>query len=89
MLVLFFTMVLHNEIKELCGMLSIQPSEIKTWQLGEETLKKLLPKGIQDEYFEILNMMGTCDVFQLPYDEVCELGRRYSRGNSKIGKNPR
>jgi len=31
--------------------------------------------------------MGTCDVFQLPYDDVCDLCRRYSRGNSKTGKN--
>ena len=32
-------------------------------------------------------MMGTGDVFQLPYDDICELCRRYSRGNFKINKN--
>ena len=31
--------------------------------------------------------MGTCDVFQLSYDNVCELCRRYSRGKFKISKN--
>jgi hypothetical protein len=31
--------------------------------------------------------MGTGDVFQLPYDDIFELCRRYSRGNFKIGKN--
>ena len=31
--------------------------------------------------------MGTGDVFQLPYDDVCELCRRYSRGKFKTGKN--
>ena len=42
---------------------------------GKETLKTLLLKGIQDEYLEILNLMGTCDVFQLPYDDIYELCR--------------
>ena len=31
--------------------------------------------------------MGTCDIFQLSYDNVCELCRRYSRGKFKTGKN--
>ena len=31
--------------------------------------------------------MGTGDVFQLPYDDVCELCRSYSRGKFKTGKN--
>ena len=32
-------------------------------------------------------MMGTSDVFQLPYDDICELCRWYSRGNFKTGNN--
>ena len=31
--------------------------------------------------------MGIGDVFQLPYDDVCELCRRYSRGKFKADKN--
>ena len=31
--------------------------------------------------------MGTCNVFQLAYDDICELCRRYSRGNFKTDKN--
>ena len=31
--------------------------------------------------------MGTCNVFQLAYDDICELCRRYSRGNFKTGNN--
>ena len=31
--------------------------------------------------------MGTCNVFQLAYDDVCELCTRYSRGNFKTGNN--
>ena len=50
-------------------------------------MKKLLLKGIKNEYLEILSLMGTSDVFQLSYDDVCELCRRYSRGKFKISKN--
>ena len=30
--------------------------------------------------------MGTSNLFQLAYDDICELCRRYSRGNFKIGQ---
>ena len=63
---------------------NLQRSKLR--QSGKDTLKKLLLKGIKNEYLEILNMMGTCDVFQLPYDVVCELRRRISRGKFKTGK---
>ena len=59
----------------------------KQRQLGKETLKTLLLKGIQAEYLEILNVMGIGNVFQLAYDDICELCRRYSSGNFKTGKN--
>ena len=59
----------------------------KQRQLGKETLKTILLKGIQDEYLEILNVMGIGNVFQLTYDDIYELCRRYSRGNFKTGKN--
>ena len=39
----------------------------KQKQLGKETLKTLMLKGIQDKSIEILNLMGTGDVCQLPY----------------------
>ena len=35
----------------------------KQRKLGKETLKRLLLKGIQVEYLEILNLMGTINVF--------------------------
>jgi len=50
-------------------------------------LKRILLKGIRNEYLEILSLMGTCDVFHSSYDNVCELCRRYSRGKFKISKN--
>ena len=59
----------------------------KQRNLGKEILKTLLLKGIQDECLEILNLIGTGNVFQLAYDDICELCRRYSRGNFKTVKN--
>ena len=59
----------------------------KQRNLGKEILKTLLLKGIQAECLEILNLIGTGNVFQLAYDDICELCRRYSRGNFKTGKN--
>ena len=59
----------------------------KQRKLGKEILKTLLLKGIQDECLEILNLIGTGNVFQLAYDDICELCRRYSRGNFNTGKN--
>ena len=59
----------------------------KLGKSGKDTSKILLLKGIKSEYLEILSLMGTGDVFQLSYDNVCELCRRYSRGKFKISKN--
>ena len=68
-----------------CFQYNLQRSKLR--QLGKDTLKILLLKGIKNEYLEIVSLMGTYDVFQLPYDDVCELCRRYSRGKFKTGKN--
>ena len=57
--------------------------------LEKEILKTLILKGIKDEILEILNLIGKCDIFQLSYDDVCDLCIRYSRGTSKAGKNSR
>ena len=68
-----------------CFQYNLQRSKLR--QLGKDTLKKNLLKGIKNEYLEILSLMGTGDLFQLSYDDVCDLCRRYSRGKFKIGKN--
>ena len=34
-----------------------------------------------------MNLIGTGNVFQLAYDDICEFCKRYSRGNFKTGKN--
>ena len=50
-------------------------------------MKTLLLKGIQAKYLEVLNLIGTGNVFQLAYDDICELCRMYSRWNFNTGKN--
>ena len=55
----------------------------------EKKIFKTLLKGIKDEFLELLNLIGKGDVFQLSYNDVCELCIRYSRGISKAGKDPR
>lgn len=66
---------------------NLQKSKHK--HLEKEILKTLLLKGIKDEFLELLNLIGKGDVFQLSYDDFCELCIRYSRGISKASKNPR
>ena len=66
---------------------NLQKSKHK--HLEKEILKTLLLKGIKDEFLELLNLIGKCDVFQLSYDDVCELCIRYSRGISKASNNSR
>lgn len=68
-----------------CFQYNLQRSKLR--QSGKDTLNRLLLKGIKNEYLEILSLMGTGDVFQLPYDDVYELCRRYSRGKFNTGKN--
>jgi hypothetical protein len=38
---------------------------------------------------EVIKLMGSCDIYQLPFDEVYHLCRRYSRVNSKTGRRSR
>jgi len=64
---------------------NLQKSKYK--HLEKEILKTLLLKGIKDKFLELLNLTGKGDVFQLSYDDVCELCIRYSRGISKTSKN--
>jgi len=57
--------------------------------LEKDILKTLLLKGIKDEFLELLNLIGKGDVFQLLYDDVCELCIKYSKEISKAGKSSR
>jgi hypothetical protein len=66
---------------------NLQKSKHK--HLTKEILKTLLLKGIKATFLELLNLMEKGDVFQLSYDDICELCIRYSRGISRVGKNSR
>ena len=66
---------------------NLQKSKHK--HLEKEILKTLLLRGINDDFLELLNLIGKGDVFQLSYDDVFELWINYSRGISKVGKNSR
>ena len=57
--------------------------------MEKDILKTLILKGIKDEILEILNLIEKSDIFQLSYDDVCDLCIRYSRGISKADKNSR
>jgi hypothetical protein len=46
--------------------------------LNDDTIRTIFLKGIQEEYIEVLNLMGSGDVSHLPFAEICDLCRRYS-----------
>src|SRR5690606_28334457 len=54
-------------------------------QLSKYNKRTIFLRAIKLEYLEIMNLMGGGDISKLGYDEVCEICRRYSRGNSKVG----
>jgi hypothetical protein len=45
--------------------------------------------GTKYDFIDILNIMGVGYVFRLLYGDICDLCKRYSRGNSGPGKGPR
>ena len=54
--------------------------------LNEETTRTLFLRLVRDEYVDILNLMDSRDVYQLPLSEIHEHCRKYSRSRSKVGK---
>ena len=41
------------------------------------TVRTIFLKGIQDEYIDVLNLMGTGDVSQLTFEEISNLCKKY------------
>ena len=58
-------------------------------RLNDNTMKTIFLKGIQDEYIDILNLMGAGDISLLPFDDIGILCRKYSRSKAKHGKSVR
>jgi hypothetical protein len=54
-----------------------------------ETLRIIFLRGIKDDCMDALNLMGAGDISQMTSNDICELCKRYSRGITKSGKNPR
>ena len=46
--------------------------------LNTNTFRTIFLKGIQDEYIDILNLMGSGDISQLTFEDICTLCRKYS-----------
>ena len=58
----------------------------KHHSLSLDTIGTIFLKGIRDEYLDILNVMGKGDISNLPFEEISELCKKYSRGRAKSGK---
>ena len=58
-------------------------------RLNNNTMKTIFLKGIQDEYIDILNLMGLGDISLLPFDNIGILCQKYSRSKDKHGKSVR
>jgi hypothetical protein len=61
----------------------------KQIKLDKETLQTILIKGIRDECFDLLNLMGGLYISQVGYDDIYELCKIYLCVNSNHGKDPR
>jgi hypothetical protein len=47
-------------------------------RLNANIVKTIFLKGIQDEYIDVLNLMGVEDISQLNFEEIYNLCRKYS-----------
>ena len=54
--------------------------------LNDNTVRTIFLKGIQDEYIDVLNLMGAKDIYQLTFEEISNLCRKYSQNKDKNGK---
>ena len=61
----------------------------KQSSLNSGTIKTIFLKGVGDDYINVLNLMGVGDISFLPFDQISELCRKYSRGKAKTGKESR
>lgn len=51
-----------------------------------DLIRTIFLKGIREEYLDDLNLMGKGDISTLPFEEIVELCKKYSRSKAKIGK---
>lgn len=60
----------------------------KMHNLGSDILKNILLNAIKDEWIDLLNVVGKGDVYQLSFQEICELCKNILRGKENYGRSP-
>ena len=55
-------------------------------RLNDNIVRTIFLKGIQDEYINVLNLMGTRDVSQLTFEEISNLCKNTHGARLKMGK---
>jgi len=73
-------------LEDLTGRFMYNVKRGKLHHLGSNTLKTLLLRTIMDEWIDLLNLMSRGDVYQLSFDEICEICKHISRGKARVGK---
>jgi hypothetical protein len=58
----------------------------KPGTLSDETTRTIFLREILEEYIDVLNLMGSGDISHLPFVDICNLCRKYSRSRAKSGK---
>jgi hypothetical protein len=58
----------------------------KPGTLSDETTKTIFLMEILEEYIDVLNFMGSNDISHLPFVDICNSCRKYSRSRAKSGK---
>ena len=58
----------------------------KLHHLGFDTLKTILLRTIRDEWIDLLNIMSKGDVYQLSFEEICEMWKHISGGRERVSK---
>jgi hypothetical protein len=51
----------------------------KMSSLNSYTIRTIFLKGIRDDYINVLNLMRAGDISFLPFDQISELCRKYSK----------
>lgn len=63
---------------------NIQKSKHRTMYV--DLIRTIFLKGIRDEYLDDLNLMGKGDISNLPFEEIVDLCKKYSRSRARNGK---
>lgn len=86
-----FRMTLHEDenLEDYLEIFLYNLQKTKQRSLNSYTIRTIFLKGIRDDYINVLNLMGVGNISFLPFAQISELCRKYSRGKAKIGKDSR